>query len=52
MDWALWIFFGVMPGLFAWAHLTAGHEVSKKIQPYVDDLLAFLEGKPKNNKTS
>jgi hypothetical protein len=34
----LWIFLAVMLGLYVWSHMTAGYEISKKIQPFVDDL--------------
>src|SRR5258705_4848773 len=38
MEWAFWVFFSVMIGLYIWSHVTAGHAISKKLQPFVDDL--------------
>jgi hypothetical protein len=38
MEWALWAFFAVMLGLFVWSSFTAKRDLSKKIQPFVDDL--------------
>jgi hypothetical protein len=38
MEWAIGVFVAVMLGLFLWSHLMAGHEVGKKLQPFVDDL--------------
>jgi hypothetical protein len=28
----------VMLGLYVWSHVTAGHQIGKKLQPFVDDL--------------
>jgi hypothetical protein len=38
MEWAIVVFTAVMLGLYLWSHLTAGREISKKLQPFVDDL--------------
>jgi hypothetical protein len=38
MEVALWIFLAVMLGLYIWSHMTAGYQIGKKIQPFVDDL--------------
>jgi hypothetical protein len=38
MEWALWAFFAVMLGLFVWSSYTAKRDLSKKVQPFVDDL--------------
>ena len=38
MEWAFLGFFAVMIGLYIWSHLTAGHAISQKLQPYIDDL--------------
>jgi hypothetical protein len=38
MEWVIGLFVAVMLGLYLWSHLTAGHEVGKKVQPFVDDL--------------
>jgi hypothetical protein len=52
MEWATGIFVAVMVGLYVWSHLTAGHEIGRKIQPFVDDLFGVTpserdtEGKP------
>jgi len=27
-----------MLGLYVWSHVTAGHQIGKKLQPFVDDL--------------
>jgi hypothetical protein len=35
---AIWIFLAVMLGLYVWSHVTAGHEIGKKLQPFVDEL--------------
>lgn len=55
MEWALGIFLAGMFGLYVWSHVTAGHEISKKIQPLVDDLFGVApseresKGKPPVN---
>jgi hypothetical protein len=38
MEWGFGVFFVVMFGLYVWSHATAGHAISKKIQPFIDDL--------------
>jgi hypothetical protein len=38
MEWAFGVFLVVMLGLYIWSHVTAGHEISKKVQPIIDDL--------------
>ena len=38
MEWAFGAFFVVMLGLYIWSHVTAGHAISKKTQPFIDDL--------------
>ena len=38
MEWAIGVFFAVMLGLYIWSHVTAGHAVGKKVQPFVDHL--------------
>jgi len=46
------LFMAVMLGLYLWSHLTAGREISKKLQPFVDDLFGVApsesdsKGKP------
>jgi hypothetical protein len=45
MEWAIWVLIAVMLGLYVWSHLTAGHEISKKLQPFVDDLLGVTPSK-------
>jgi hypothetical protein len=41
-----------MLGLYLWSHLTAGREISKKLQPFVDDVFGVApsqsdsKGKP------
>ena len=44
MEWAFGIFLVVMLGLYIWSHATAGHEIGKKVQPFIDDL--FVDRKP------
>jgi hypothetical protein len=38
MEWAIGTFFAVMLGLYIWSHITAGHAMGKKVQPFIDDL--------------
>jgi hypothetical protein len=45
MEWALWIFLAVMFGFYIWSHITASHEISKKIQPFVDNLFGATPSK-------
>ncbi len=45
MSWAIWVFMAVMVGLYLWSHLTAGHEIGKKVQPLVDDLFGVTPSK-------
>jgi hypothetical protein len=50
--WAILVFMAGMLGLYLWSHLTAGREISKKLQPFVDDLFGVApsesdsKGKP------
>jgi hypothetical protein len=52
MEWVIVLFMAVMLGLYLWSHLTAGREISKKLQPFVDDLFGVAsserdsKGKP------
>ena len=52
MEWAIGVFLAVMLGLYLWSHLTAGREIGKKLQPFVDDFFNVTpserngEGKP------
>ena len=41
MEWAVGAFFGVMLGLYIWSHVTAGHAIGKKVQPFIDDLFGI-----------
>ena len=50
MEWAFGVFFVVMLGLYVWSHVTAGRAISKKIQPYIDDL--FGVGRNSEQKRS
>ena len=45
MEWAICAFMAVMLGLYLWSHLTAGHEIGKKVQPFVDDLFGVAPPK-------
>jgi len=38
MEWAIGAFFIVMLGLYLWSHVTAGHAIGKKVQPFIDGL--------------
>ena len=38
MEWAIGVFLAVMLGLYIWLLVTAGHSISKKLQPFTDDL--------------
>jgi hypothetical protein len=48
MELALWSFLAVMLGLYIWSHLTAGHQIGKKIQPFVDDLFGVTPSEPES----
>ena len=37
MEWAIGAFFAVMLGLYIWSHVTGGHAMGKKVQPFIDD---------------
>jgi hypothetical protein len=45
MEWAIWVLIAMMLGLYVWSHRTAGHEMSKKLQPFVDDLFGTAPSK-------
>jgi hypothetical protein len=38
MEWAFWIAIVAVLGLYVWSHVSAGHRIGKKLQPFVDDL--------------
>ena len=38
----------IMLGLYFWSHFTAGREVSKKVEPYVDDLFGVAPSDSKS----
>jgi hypothetical protein len=38
MEWAFGTVIAVMFGLYIWSHVTAGHRVGKKIQPFIDEV--------------
>jgi hypothetical protein len=48
MESAFWVLIAVMLGLYIWSHLTAGHEISKKLQPFVDDLFGMTPSESEN----
>jgi len=51
MDWAIGVFLVFMIGLYIWSHLTSGHAIGKKMQPFVDDLFGMgqkSDSKPQN----
>jgi len=50
MEWAIGILIVVMLGLYIWSHLTAGHQVSKKLQPFVDELFGVTPSGEQENK--
>ncbi len=43
MDWAIGVFLVVMIGLYIWSHVTAGHAIGKKMQPFIDDLFGVSQ---------
>ena len=45
MDWLIWVLIAAMLGLYVWSHLTAGHEIGKKLQPFVDNLFGITPSK-------
>jgi hypothetical protein len=53
MELAIVLFMAVMLGFYLWSHLTAGRQISKKLQPFVDDLFGVApseidsKGKPR-----
>jgi hypothetical protein len=49
MEWAIWALIVLMLGLYIWSHLTAGHEISKKLQPFVDELFGIGERPSKDD---
>jgi len=52
MEWAIGVFLVAMLGLFVWSNATAGRQIGKKIQPFVDELLGVAppgEGESKNH---
>jgi hypothetical protein len=36
------VFFAVMLGLYFWSHVTAGHAIGKRVQPFIDDLFGVV----------
>ena len=52
MEWAFGVFFVVMIGLYIWSHLTAGHAIGKKVQPFINDLFSVDQqsGQKPNNR--
>lgn len=50
MEWAIGAFFAVMLGLYIWSHVTAGHAVGKKVQPFIDDLFGVSPKDPTKPK--
>jgi hypothetical protein len=58
-EWVIWVLIAVMLGLYIWSHLTAGHRIGKKLQPFVDDLFGVTPSEreskvkpPANHKTN
>ncbi len=42
-----------MLGLYLWSHVTAGHEIGKKLQPFVDELFGVTPSeRERKDKTS
>jgi hypothetical protein len=50
MEWAFGVFFVVMFGLYIWSHVTAGHAISKKVQPFIDDLFGIGQNPARSQK--
>jgi hypothetical protein len=38
MEWAIGAFLAAMLGLYIWSHVTAGHAIGKRVQPFIDDV--------------
>jgi hypothetical protein len=51
VEWAIGIFVVVMLGLYVWSHVTAGHRMGKKLQPFVDDLFGVTPSDKQESKT-
>ena len=43
MEWAVGLFVVAMLGLYIWSHLSAGHRISKKTQPFIDDIFGVTQ---------
>lgn len=38
MEWGFWIFIVAMLGLYVWSHVSVGHRIGKRLQPFADKL--------------
>jgi len=52
VEWAIGIFVFVMLGLYVWSHLTVGHRIGKKLQPFVDDFFGVAPSAKEKNKAN
>jgi hypothetical protein len=54
VDWGdseeFWIFLAAMLGLYAWSHLSTGHRIGKKLQPFVDEFFDVTPSSKRENK--
>ena len=51
MEWALWVFLVVMLGLYVWSHVSTGHKIGKKLQPFVDELFGVTPSRERERKS-
>ena len=52
MEWAVGIFVAVMLGLYIWSHVSAGHRIGKKLQPFVDELFGVTPSSESESKSN
>jgi len=50
MELAVGIFVVAMVALYIWSHVTAGHRIGKKLQPFVDELFGVSPKPPQKPK--
>jgi len=41
MEWAIGVVAAVMLALYVWSHISAGHRISQKIQPFIDEVFGY-----------
>jgi hypothetical protein len=52
VELAIGIFVVVMLGLYVWSHVTAGHRMGKKLQPFVDNFFGVTPSDKQESKTN